>query len=112
MDGDSRLITVNDGSKECLAMLVTERMIDRISHIRQASLKVAMKKKLVDAAKREMQDIETDIEGTEARIEYWKDGDPVEQEEAQIRLEQLQSKLPEAESRREVLRENSGPIDS
>ena len=87
-------------------MLVTERMIDRISYIRQQSLKVGMKKKLVDAAKREVLDIEIDIEGIEARIEYLKDDDPAEQKEAQVELEQLRSKLPEAEFRRDMLRDD------
>ena len=79
-------------------MLVTERMIDRISHIRQLSLKVSMKKKLVDAAKRAVLDIEIDVEGIEARIEYPRDDDPAEQKEAQVELEQLRSKLPEAKA--------------
>ena len=109
-DGESRLVTVNDGSKECLAMLVTERMIDRISYIRQQSLTVGMKK-LVDAAKREVLDIEIDIEGIEARIEYLKDDDPAEQKEAQVELEQLRSKLSEAEFGRDMLREDFEPID-
>ena len=111
IDGESRPVTVNHASKECLAMLVTERMIDRIGHIRQLSLKVSMKKKLVDAAKREVLDIEIDIEGIEARIEYPRVDDPAEQKEAQVELELLRSKLPEAEFRRDMLKEDFEPID-
>ena len=76
---DYRLITVNDGSRECLAVLVTEERFARINRIGNERRRVALKAKLVDAANTDVLVIEMDVEGLENRIEYLKDTKTTEQ---------------------------------
>ena len=112
-EGNSCLITVNDGFKDCLALLVTEEMVAALNNLRRENQSVAAKAQLLDAARGEALDIEIDLEGLKAHMEYAKDAEKTqdEEEETRVRVEQLQSKLREAEIRRDLLKEDFDPMN-
>ena len=78
-DGPARFVTANDGSKECIALLVTNSLITKFRDLHGDSHHLKGKKETVKHARREAREIETSINQIKETIEEAKNQRQIEE---------------------------------
>ena len=105
-DGETRMVLVKDGEKDCWAMLLSLEMVDHINFAKQQSRAIAKREPAIDQAATEVLTLGVSIEDAED-IHNQIGGQ--EKEYSQLKIDGLQVKLRQAIDRRDVLQEDIEP---
>lgn len=101
--GESRILLVDDGVKDSLAMLLTEEMVDKVNTMRKERQAIKQKIKTVDAVVMEVLDLTIELESKESEIERARN----QAQKAQLMhaWNILQSKIQKAEDKKDGLQQ-------
>jgi len=100
-NGPARFVVTNDGSKECLALLVTELFLDKLNSMFEQDRDLNIIKGPVSSAKREINGIESSIKSAKQSLESAKG--ETEQEEIRQYLDHQESRLRNMCNRKDEL---------
>lgn len=102
-DGETRMVMIKDGGKDCWAMLVSQEMVDHINFAKQQRRAIEKRESAVDEAATEVVTIQVSIEEVEDKVDL-----AGAQETGQLReeLERLGIMLRQAKDRRDALQED------
>lgn len=102
-DGETRMVMIKDGEKDCWAMLVSQEMVDHINFAKQQSRAIEKREPGVDEAATEVLTIEVSIEEA---VDNLNRAEGQGKWQLQLDIDRLQLKLRQAKDRRNMLQED------
>ena len=107
VDGLARVISVEEGGKDHLAILISRDMIFTYNEIKDTADKIAKKKIPIRIAERNASALKLELEEIEDTMDT-----PDDSEDRQHNLEDIQSRLLEIEERTSMLKLHLAPLES
>ena len=108
-EGPARFVIANDGSKDCMALLVTDTLIAKLRDLYEDSHHLSGKQGPLGCARREARSLETSINQIKESIEVAEDQEKVE--ELREMVQQREPQLLKLRQRREELEKGAKQLE-
>ncbi|KAL9065934.1 MAG: hypothetical protein Q9161_007918 [Pseudevernia consocians] len=108
-EGPARVVMTNDGSKDCMALLMTDTLVAKLRELYEDSHHLSGKQGPLDYARREARDFEASINQIKELIEETQDEEKIE--ELQEMMQQREPQMLKISKRRDELEKGAKQLE-